>query len=105
MLSNLPSQIQREIEYIRPMVEERIAKMEEYGEDWDDKPVCHTIFPISNHTADPQNDMLMWLMSETQKADMSVESLARRMLLVNTAAIHTTSSASDGIPSPPMVQS
>jgi hypothetical protein len=25
------------------MVEERFAKMEEYGEDWDDKPVCQTI--------------------------------------------------------------
>ena len=28
------------------MVEERFAKMEEYGEDWDDKPVCHTITSI-----------------------------------------------------------
>ena len=25
------------------MVQERFAKMEEYGEDWDDKPVCWTI--------------------------------------------------------------
>jgi hypothetical protein len=45
MLSNLPSQIQQEIEFIRPMVEERLAKMEEYGEDWDDKPVCQSILP------------------------------------------------------------
>jgi hypothetical protein len=43
MISNLPSQIQQEVEYIRPMVEERFAKMEEYREDWDDKPVCQTI--------------------------------------------------------------
>ncbi len=47
MLSNLPSQIQQEIEYIRPIVEERFAKMKEYGEHWDDKPVCQTIFPVS----------------------------------------------------------
>jgi hypothetical protein len=40
MLSNLPAQIQKEIDFIRPIVEERFAKMEEYGEDWDDKPVC-----------------------------------------------------------------
>jgi hypothetical protein len=46
MLSNLPSQIQQEIEFIRPMVEERFAKMEEYGDDWDDKPVCQTIIMI-----------------------------------------------------------
>ena len=43
MLSNLPSQVRQEIEFIRPMVEERFRKMEEYGEDWDDKPVCRTI--------------------------------------------------------------
>lgn len=42
MLSGIPSQIQQEIEFIRPMVEERFAKMEEHGEDWGDKPVCQT---------------------------------------------------------------
>jgi hypothetical protein len=47
MLSNLPSQIRQEIEFIRPLVEERLAKMEEYGEDWDDKPVCQTILHLS----------------------------------------------------------
>ena len=46
MLSNLSSEIQREIEFIRPMVEERFAMMEEYGEDWDDKPVCWTISSV-----------------------------------------------------------
>jgi hypothetical protein len=43
MLSNLPSQIRQEIEFLRPIVEERFAKMEEYGEDWDDKPVCRIV--------------------------------------------------------------
>ena len=43
MLSNFPSQIQQEIDFIRPMVEERFAMMEEYGEDWDDKPVRRTM--------------------------------------------------------------
>jgi hypothetical protein len=42
MLSNLPSQIQQEMDFIRPMVEERFAKMEEFGDDWD-KPVCESI--------------------------------------------------------------
>ena len=72
--------------------------------------ICRFVTPfsrylVSHYTADPQNDILMWFMSETQKVDMSVESLARRMLLTNFGAIHTTSSASDGILSPPMVQS
>ena len=46
MLSNLSSQIRQEIEFIRPIVEERFAKMEEYGEDWDDKPVCQTVVSV-----------------------------------------------------------
>ncbi len=40
MLSNLPSQVRQEMEFIRPMVEERFARMEEFGDDWEDKPVC-----------------------------------------------------------------
>ncbi|KAF8467591.1 cytochrome P450 [Russula ochroleuca] len=72
MLSNLPSQIQQEIEFIRPIVEERFAKMEEYGEDWDDKP----------------NDMLMWLMSEAKGVERSVEGLARRLLLTLTQVLY-----------------
>jgi hypothetical protein len=48
MLSNIPSQTQQDIEFIRPMVEERFAKMEEYGEDWDDRLVCQTIVTVSD---------------------------------------------------------
>ncbi|KAH9036349.1 cytochrome P450 [Lactarius pseudohatsudake] len=76
-LFNLQSQIRQEMEYIRPMVEERFARMEEFGDDWDDKP----------------NDMLMWLMSESKGAERSLEDLAMRMLVVNFVAIHTTSQA------------
>jgi len=38
-----------------------------------------------------QNDMLMWLMNEAKGVERSVEGLARRLLLVNFAAIHSTS--------------
>ncbi|KAH9066645.1 cytochrome P450 [Lactarius vividus] len=56
-----------EMEYIRPMVEERFAKMEEFGEDWDDKP--------------------------RMERRGALEGLAQRLLVVNFAAIHTTSRA------------
>ena len=39
LISNIPLLIQQEMEFIRPLVEERFAKMEDFGEDWDDKPV------------------------------------------------------------------
>jgi hypothetical protein len=53
MLSDLPSQIRQETEFIRPMVEERFAKMKEFGEDWDDKPVRQPVsLDVSvSHTA------------------------------------------------------
>jgi len=51
IVSNLSSKIQQQIEFIRPMVEERFAKMDEYGKDWDDKPVCQTI--VSNTSLIP----------------------------------------------------
>jgi hypothetical protein len=52
-----------------------------------------------------QNDMLMWFMNEAKGVEKSVEGIARRLLLVNFAAIHSTSLASHDIPLPPMVQS
>jgi cytochrome P450 len=51
--------------------------MEEFGEDWDDKP----------------NDMLMWLMSEAKGVERSLEGVARRLLVVNFAGIHATSNS------------
>jgi hypothetical protein len=75
------------------MVEERLAKMDEYGEDWDDKPVCQTILlsVVLILSPDPQNDMLMWLMSEAKGVERSIEGLARRLFVINLAAIHSTS--------------
>lgn len=55
---------------------------------------------------DSQNDLLMWLISDTREVKMNVEGLARRLLLANLAGLHSTSSASDDIPSAySMVQS
>jgi len=81
--------------------------MEEYGEDWDDKPVCvrHCIWNPPHHLAESQNDALMWLMSEAKGVERSVEGLARRLLFFNLAGIHTTYLVSGNIPSPPMLQS
>jgi hypothetical protein len=81
------------MEFIRPLVEERFAKMEEFGEDWDGKPVRLST-PLDVNViinAEEQNDMLMWLMSEAKGEERTLERLARRMLLVNFAAIRSTS--------------
>jgi hypothetical protein len=49
--------------------------------------------------------MLMWLMSEAKGVERSLEGVARRMLLVNFAAIHPASFASDNIPFLLIIQS
>jgi len=36
------------MEFIGPIFDERLAKLEEYGKDWDDKPVCQTIVTVSD---------------------------------------------------------
>src|SRR6266404_6899291 len=96
MLSDFPSQIRQQMEFIRPMVEERFARMEEFGDDWDDKPVCPPASLNANITInmEAQNDMLMWLMSEAKGVERSLEGLARRLFGINFAAIHTTSTVS-----------
>ena len=96
MLSNLPSKIRREREFIRPLVEERLARMEEFGEDWDDKPVRRSASLNANViiNTEIQNDLLMWLMSESKGVERSLEGLARRLLIVNIAAIQSTAKVS-----------
>jgi hypothetical protein len=46
----------------------------------------------------------MWLMSEAKGVERSLEGVARRLLFVNFAAIHTTSTASDNILSLPVME-
>ena len=78
------------------MVEERFARMDEFGQDWDDKPVRRSVLinPDVIVNAGVQNDLLMWLMSEAKGVERSLEGLARRLLAVNFAGIHTTSTVS-----------
>ena len=54
-----------------------------------------------NYMTDLQNDMLMWHMIEAKGVERSIEGIARRMLALNFASIHTSALASVTIiPSP-----
>ena len=78
--------------FIEPMVKERFAKMDELGETWEDAPVRDPVpvYVSVLHEVDKQNDMLMWMMREAKGVERSLEGLARRLLLVNFASIHST---------------
>jgi hypothetical protein len=92
MTSNLPSQFRKQEEFVRAMVEERFERLEEFGEHWDDKPVRRpTLDTHATINQEKQNDMLMWLMSEAEGVEKSLKGFARRLLMVNFAAIFTTS--------------
>ncbi|KAI0673798.1 cytochrome P450 [Trametes maxima] len=77
LINNVSSAIQQTVKYLRPIVDERRVKMQEYGEDWVDKP----------------HDMLQWVMEFAQSRDNSYEAIAQRIMLVNFAAIHTSSNS------------
>jgi hypothetical protein len=44
MITNVPSKIRQMAEFIRPLVEERLTKLEEFGETWDGAPVRLVLF-------------------------------------------------------------
>jgi hypothetical protein len=67
--------------------------------------VGHRFWNLPHYLAESQDDVLMWLMNEAKGVERSVEGLARRLLLLNLASIHTTYLASSNIPSPLILQS
>ncbi|CDO73010.1 hypothetical protein BN946_scf185007.g64 [Trametes cinnabarina] len=74
--NNVRRTLRQTIPHLKPIIDERWELMEKLGDDWTDKP----------------NDMLQWVIdtSRTRK-DNTYEAIARRILLVNFAAIHTSS--------------
>ncbi|RDB27706.1 Ent-kaurene oxidase [Hypsizygus marmoreus] len=73
-LTSVPATVDRAAEHLRPIVEERQRKIDEYGKDYPDKPT----------------DMLSWLMDEAEGDETSLRNLALRILTINFAAIHTS---------------
>ncbi|KDQ57928.1 hypothetical protein JAAARDRAFT_34744 [Jaapia argillacea MUCL 33604] len=75
LFTNVPASIERGMKHLQPLIEERLKCMEEYGEDWSDKP----------------NDMLMWFMEDAKGEERTIRNWTLRILTVNFAAIHTSS--------------
>ncbi|EPQ60474.1 cytochrome P450 [Gloeophyllum trabeum ATCC 11539] len=75
MLTLVPRTVRRVRKHLEPLIEERLAKMEEYGDEWTDRP----------------NDMLQWLLKGAEGNERTVDGWTRRMMVINFAAIHTSS--------------
>ncbi|TDL17296.1 cytochrome P450 [Rickenella mellea] len=69
------SAVRRGLKHLKPIIEERQRRYDEYGTNYPDKP----------------NDLLSWLMDEAEGEEREAQNLVLRLLAINTAAIHTTS--------------
>ncbi|KAI5119873.1 hypothetical protein M0805_008544 [Coniferiporia weirii] len=76
-LTSVPASLRRGVEHMRPIIEYRLKRYEEYGKDWSEKP----------------NDMLTWIMDEEEGKQRTVEALTHRILTLNFAAVHTSSNS------------
>lgn len=77
LLSRVPGSINRGVKHLGPIIEDRIQKMRQYGKDWAEKP----------------KDMITWLIEDAQGEERTVRNWALRVLTVNFAAIHTSSTS------------
>ncbi|ESK83170.1 cytochrome p450 [Moniliophthora roreri MCA 2997] len=74
LLTPVPASVKRAKEHLAPIIQERLAKDEEYGCDWAERP----------------NDLLSWLLDEAKGYQRSLDDLVMRILTINFGAIHTT---------------
>ncbi|KAI8990629.1 cytochrome P450 [Trametes punicea] len=77
LCTHVKTSFYKAIPHLKPLFQERRELMEKFGDDWTDKP----------------NDMLQWIMDAAETRDNSDEAIARRVLLINFAAIHTSSNS------------
>ncbi|KAJ7086865.1 cytochrome P450 [Mycena belliarum] len=78
LFSSKNSSLRRALKFIGPLLEERLAKDQELGADYPDRP----------------NDLISWLLDIATDEERTAAALERRILVINMAAIHTSSTAS-----------
>ena len=80
--------------HLRPIIEDRLAKMQELGDKWTDKPVCPQRAKVCIRIYLPpglQNDLVQWTIEVAVPKNIRIEKIVERMLLGEFAAISTSS--------------
>ncbi|THH06027.1 hypothetical protein EW145_g4362 [Phellinidium pouzarii] len=78
ILTTTPRSVRRGMKHLGPLFEQRKREMEAHGKDWADKPA----------------DMISWILDEAPEDErQSISELTKRMLVINFAAIHTSSNS------------
>nr|BAL05133.1 cytochrome P450 [Phanerodontia chrysosporium] len=75
MTSDIGTRVQEGMQYLEPLINERLRPMEQFGKDWTDNP----------------NDTLQWMMDGIMERDGTIEQLVRIVLLENFSSIHSSS--------------
>ena len=91
---NVAKFIRNGVKHLAPIIEERKRKIEGYGTDYPDGPVsllCYRLHYLLDCVM-KQLNMFSWLLDEARANELSTENLTRRILLLNFAGIHMSSS-------------
>ena len=92
LLANLSPSIAVNLKFLKPIIEERLRKIDEYGLDYPEKPVSSLSQSIwSKNNFYFQQDLITWMLDVAEGVERSPEHLAFRALNLNFAAIHTSS--------------
>jgi hypothetical protein len=84
------------LKLLGPVIEERLAKADELGADWEGKPASYLpMIECKNWVLrTSQNDFISWLLEDAIGEERTVHNLVLRVLSTNFAALHTTSMVS-----------
>ncbi|KAJ7086248.1 cytochrome P450 [Mycena epipterygia] len=77
LFSSRKSSLRHALKFLGPVIDKRLADEREHGPEWADRP----------------NDLLSWLIDLAEGEELTTPALALRILVVNMAAIHTSSMA------------
>ena len=95
--TNAPKRIAEVSEYVRPIVEDKQKKIDEYGKDYPDKEV-RVDYLIDRHIpilCYEKQTFLTWMLDEAKGDERTLPRLTNRVLSLNFAAIHTSSMVGD----------
>jgi hypothetical protein len=79
------------MKHLAPVVKDRQKYIDEYGKDWDDRPVCPTLDILRPMFEQGyQKDVLSWVMDYASGDEKSLRNFTLRVLLLNLVAVHST---------------
>lgn len=92
VVTKIPANFKKGLEYLGPEIEKRLENLRRYGDDYPDKPVSAVPPQLLRSTVLIyfQFDFLSWLIDTAVGEEKTAVNLSRRILMLDLAAIHTS---------------